>query len=191
MLIPQVDVPEGAKGSWSISKFEIAEDYPGRTRDLLRGTVITPGSYTRLVHKDRGVVMSDTPMERDGHDEFVYKAKGNVLINGLGLGMALGAILKKEGPGRVEKVIVVEIDQDVIDLVGPHYSSDPRVEIVHASAFQYQPPKGMKFDAVWHDIWDAICKDNLDAMKTLHRKYGRRTKWQGSWEREACEDRYY
>ena len=35
-----------------------------------------------------------------------------------------------------------------------------------------------------HDIWDDICLDNLETMATLHRKYGRRCDWQGSWKRD-------
>jgi len=131
--------------------------------------------------------MSDTPAEMTDHYSFVRQAKGNVLINGLGIGMVLNAILKNDSPAsKVEKVTVIEIDQDVIGLVGPHYLRDHRVEIVHADAFDYQPPKGVRYDAVWHDIWDTICTDNLDAMAMLHRKYGRRTDWQGSWCRNEC-----
>jgi hypothetical protein len=185
-----VCLPEASKGKWTISKFEIGENYPGKIHDELRGMKIAPGSYTRLLHEDRGVIMSDTPFERRGHLDFVYHARGQVLINGLGIGMALSAILKKTDANRVDKVTVVEIDEDVIDLVGPHYKKDPRVEIVHASAFDYTPPKGIRYDAVWHDIWDNICSDNLPDMKRLHRKYGRRCKWQGSWEREQCEYGY-
>jgi hypothetical protein len=37
---------------------------------------------------------------------------------------------------------------------------------------------------VWHDIWLDLCTDNLEGMGKLHRKYGRRTDWQGSWEKD-------
>ena len=107
-----------------------------------------------------------------------------ILINGLGLGVCLAAILESDVP---EKIVVVEKSEDVIKLVGPTFENDSRVEIIHADALEYKPPKGEKYDAVWHDIWPNICSDNLESMKKLHRKYGRRAAWQGSWARGLCE----
>jgi hypothetical protein len=185
--IPRVDIPVGAFGPWSVERFTIEPSSPGLLYLSLRGRSLPPGQYTRLVHEQRGCVMSDTPAEMTDHQHFIDLAKGNVLINGLGIGMALNAILKNgNNASMVEKVTVVEIDRNVIDLVAPHYLTDHRVEIVHASAFDYNPPKGIRYDAVWHDIWDSICSDNLDEMATLHRKYGRRADWQGSWCRDRC-----
>jgi hypothetical protein len=129
------------------------------------------------------VVMSDTPAEKQDHYGFVHAAKGHCLINGLGIGMCLKAVLLKES---VTAVTVVEKSADVIALVAPYYT-DPRVEIVHSCAFEYEPPKGVRYGAVWHDIWDNICSDNIEQMKRLHRKYGRRAGWQGSWCRWECE----
>lgn len=180
-LLEPVTVPEGNAGEWSVQRFTI--DKPP-IYDMLKGRGIAPGTYTRLMHKQRGVVMSDTPAEQRDHWEFVYKARGHVLINGLGIGMCLAAALRKP---EVTKATVVELDAHVIALVGPHYLTDPRVEIVNASAFDYQPPKGVRYGAVWHDIWDDICTDNLPEMHKLHRKYGRRADWQGSWGRELTE----
>jgi hypothetical protein len=186
MMIPNVTVPEGASGEWRVERFTVSED--AARMDQLRssfrpgGRGIRAGTYTRL-YRGRTLVMSDTPAEKRDHMFFVHAARGNVLIHGLGLGMVLGAVLLKP---EVEKVTVVEASPDVIALVGPSYP-DPRVTIVQADAFAWQPPKGERFDAVWHDIWDDICSDNLDQMKTLHRRYGRRAAWQGSWARELCE----
>ena len=126
--------------------------------------------------------MSDTPDEKRDHYEIVNRAKGHVLINGLGLGMVLAAVLKKQ---EVERVTVVEIDADVISLVGPHFHND-RLVIIQSDAFTYKPPKGEIYGAVWHDIWDSICDDNLSEMTKLKRRYGRRTIWQGCWCEYQC-----
>lgn len=112
------------------------------------------------------------------HSNAVYRAKDHTLINGLGIGMVLAAILKKP---EVTKVTVVEICPDLIALVGPHYAGDPRVKIINADAFTYIPPKGVRYGAVWHDIWDELCGDNIESMTKLKRKYGRRCDWQGCW----------
>lgn len=182
-MIESVAVPEGAKGPWTISKFVVEKNCLENLRLALDGRAAMPGEYTKLTCKGRGVVMSDTTAERRDHYPFVTAAKGHCLINGLGLGMCLAAALKKD---EVDFVTVVEIDQDVIDLVWPTYKG-LRCEVVRSSAFDYQPPKGVRYGAVWHDIWDNICQDNFEEMKRLHRKYGRRTDWQGSWGRPQIE----
>lgn len=194
-LIDNVTVPEGERGDWEITRFTLTADYLmfQNLRALRDGYgYCEPGAYTKLTCKGRGVVMSDTTAERDGHKRAVWAAKGHVLLNGLGLGMVLGAILRLP---QVERVTVVELEQDVIDLVGPHYACD-RLEIVKASAFDYQPPKAIRYGAVWHDIWDGISADNLPDMTRLKRKYGRRADWQECWgerlsRKQAREERAY
>ena len=109
--------------------------------------------------------------------------KGNCLINGLGLGLLLKNILLKP---EVTDVTVVEISQNLIDLISPFYKDD-RVTYICADALEYTPPKGKRFSMVWHDIWDTICSDNLPEMAKLHRRYGKRTDWQGSWCHEECK----
>jgi predicted membrane-bound spermidine synthase len=129
------------------------------------------------------MIMSDTPAEVADHRELIHVASGSVLLNGLGLGVAARLILAKP---VVTDVTIIELSPDVIKLVSPHIS-DPRLTIIEADAFTWQPPRGKRFNAVWHDIWDDICSDNLPGMHKLHRRYGRRADWQGSWCRELCE----
>ena len=109
--------------------------------------------------------------------------KGNVLVNGLGLGIYAQAVLEKPD---VQKATVIEIAPEVIELVGTHLLDKygDRLEIIQADALEWRPPPRTRYDVVWHDIWDDICRDNLAAMKTLHRRYGRRCDWQGSWSRD-------
>lgn len=186
--IPYVDVPEGASGNWRIERFSVSEEEANfsRIRSMFRRTErsVDAGNYTRLM-RGSTVVMSDTIAEKRDHWEFVAAAKGVVLINGLGLGMVLNAVLQKP---EVERAIVVEKSVDVLALSAPHYRAKfgDKAEIVLADALTFQPPKSVRFGAVWHDIWDFICGDNLEQMKALHRRYGRRTDWQGSWCRDLC-----
>lgn len=187
-LIDAVSIPEGQRGSWTVKRFSVSEEDARRTimRAAMKGRgYVPPGSYTKLCHEHRGIVMSDTPDERLDHLDVVMRAKGHVLINGLGLGMVLNAILKRPD---VTEVTVVEIDPDVVALVSPAYS-DARVHIITANAFDYRPPKDFRYGAVWHDIWDNICGDNLPEMTRLKRKYGRKTGWQGCWCEQECRRR--
>lgn len=180
-IIEQVTVPPGKRGDWIIERFEITEHdaMMGRIRAMQHGRgAASPGTYTALKHTRRGLIMSDTPDEMRDHYSIVLQARSHVLLNGLGIGMVLAAVLKRDG---VDRVTVIEKETDVIALAGPHYQADSRVEIICADAFSYQPPKGVRYGAVWHDIWDDLCADNLDGMTRLKRKYGRRADWQGCW----------
>jgi hypothetical protein len=182
-MIPQVNVPEGKKGPWTVSKFTVEKNGLTNLRLWRDGRGCLPGTYTRLSHERRGIIMSDTTAEQNDHRPFIYMARGRCLINGLGIGMCLGAALAKP---QVEFVTVIELDQDVIDLVWPTYQGQ-RCEIIHSSAFDFKPPKTVRYGAVWHDIWDTICEDNIPEMIRLHRKFGRFADWQGSWGRAWIE----
>jgi hypothetical protein len=184
----EVDAPDGVCGAWRVESFTIGENQSKATlmRALYQNNpleYVAPGNYKRLM-RDDVVVMSNTQMEIATNRGFVRYARGRVLINGLGLGMVLQAILRKP---EVTHVTVVEISKEVIELVGPSFSHDPRVKIVCADALTYCPAPGERFDAVWHDIWDNITPDNLPDMDLLHRRYGRCTHRQESWGRAQCE----
>lgn len=181
MLMEKVELPEMQAGNWRVEKFRA--DAAGGLAYALKGRGVPAGEeFTRLM-RGGTLVMSDTPSEMRDHFYAVHKATGSCLLNGLGIGMVLKAILAKK---EVTDVTVVELSEEVLQMVAPHYS-DPRVTFVHASAFTYQPPKGKRYQMVWHDIWDYICADNLPEMHRLHRRYGRRSDWQGSWARGECE----
>ena len=179
-MLKKVTLPEGRKGPWVVERFTTDRtDFSS----MMHGRPVPVGeTFTRLM-RNGFLVMSDTPAEMRDHWEPVYQAKGSCLLNGLGIGMVLKNILEKK---EVTDVTVVEISQDLIDLVAPHYS-DPRVSYICADALEFQPPKGKRYQMVWHDIWDGICSDNLPDMARLHRKYGRRTDWQGSWAKYECQ----
>ena len=183
----KVNIPEGQSGDWKVEKFTVSEEEAKfhNMRAMFsfsdRGRPIKPGIYTRLM-RDRTVVMSDTPAEITDHIWFIQDAIGNVLLNGLGLGVVLKGLLLKE---EVEQVIINEISEDVIQLVSPSFK-DKRVIINHADAFTWKP-EDIRFNFIWHDIWDDICEDNLSEMKKLHRKYGhylQKPSFQGSWGRD-------
>jgi hypothetical protein len=188
-----VRVPHGERGPWRVEPFVVtAQDaWRDSVRALLnphRPDRATPvGVYTRLVHAQRGTVMSDTPAEIEDHlpalAQIGHRSCRRVLIHGLGLGMVLQHALRQP---HVAHVDVVEIDPDVIALVGPRYL-DPRLVIHEGDAFTYRFPPHTRWDVCWHDIWDSITADNLPEMHHLHRRYGTRVGWQGSWGRALAE----
>lgn len=180
-----IDVPNGESGKWSVKEFTVSNNDSTIFSFKNSGRYVPPGTYKSL-NNNFGVMMSNTPDEIRDHLPFIRNATGHVLINGLGLGMCIKAIVDRP---EVTKITVIEKSEDVIKLVAPTYLKYDKVEIICADAFTYEPPKGVRYGAVWHDIWQDICTDNLEQMKKLHRKYGRKTDWQGSWSKSLCE--YY
>jgi len=186
--VPKVDIPEGYANDWKVQRFVISEKESNFTK--MRAVFhhreyVEAGRYTRLTHCG-GVVMSDTNSERREHIMPVLKAQGKILINGLGIGMVLNACLRKP---EVEHATVIELSPEVIWLVGPHYQKlfGDRLTIICADALTWRPKRGTRYGMVWHDIWDTICGDNLPEMTKLHRSYGQRTEWQGSWQKDMCQ----
>jgi hypothetical protein len=183
-MIEKVTIPEGVSGPWKITRFTVTEEQAQTTalRAMVTGgreRPVSAGTYSKLTHNG-AIVMSDTPAEMDDHRPFVRRARGNVLITGLGLGMVVGAVAAKPA---VEHVTVIEASPDVVHLVADHYRSS-RVTIHLADAFDWVPPAGAHYNAVWHDIWPDMCTANLRQMTRLKRKYGRFADWQGCWGEE-------
>lgn len=173
----QVDLPDCNNGPWDVKKRVVARmDFHGASY----GRYAPVGSSCTCLFKNGKLWMSDTPDEQRDHRYAVHKAQGVCYIGGLGIGMVLKNILLKP---EVTKVIVVEIDQELVDLIAPFYP-DPRVEIVCMDAYEYKPPKGVRFGMVWHDIWPNLCTDNLPEMAKLHRKFAGKADWQDSWGRD-------
>ena len=186
----KVLIPAGQQGIAKVTHFDISERESRYTaiRDMQHpGSFIPVGRYARL-HVKNTLMMSDTVMERSTNVKFVARAHGRVLVGGLGLGLILFPLV--DNP-KVMHITVVEKYQDVIDLVGPALKAKfgDRLEIICADIFDWKPPKGSKWNVIYHDIWPTICTDNLVSMVKLHRKYGRYLdrddpkRWMDSWMR--------
>lgn len=188
-------LPEGESGNCKIERYTVseAESNFSRMRSAFSssrlGRYVMAGTYTRLV-VDGGVMMSDTHDEIRDHLDPVRFARGTCFVTGLGLGCVVQGMLDKEDEKySVDRVIVIEKNEHVISLVAPHFKDryGERFEVRNEDALTYKPPRGERYDIVWHDIWADICVDNLKTMGLLHRKYGRRCDWQGSWQRDTLK----
>lgn len=187
----QVDVPPGTLGDCVVEQFEVSPKdaaFSSLRAAISRssaGRAVPVGKYTSL-RLNGAMLMSDTPAEILDLLDVFHDAKGPCLVNGLGLGVVVKGLLDKK---EVSSVTVIEINQNVADYVGGHWKQKygNRLTIIAADALDYRPPRGLRYGYVWHDIWPAICRDNLEDMKRLHRRYGRRCEKQGSWCRSLCE----
>jgi hypothetical protein len=181
------DGPVGSKGRWTVSHFTIPEQSLAvlrAVRDGGRGCA--PGQYSRLLRDKNTIVMTDTDAEMIDFLQGIREIKGRVLMGGLGLGLAVKALLMLDTVSYIE---VVELDQDLIDLVGPHYK-DPRLRIVQGDIFKYRCERNVtKFDWAWYDIWDTISDDNLPEMRRLRRRFANRMSGNGKqlcWAEKEC-----
>ena len=184
MKIDMSFLPDGKSGNWEISSFTVKPEELSEMISIFKtGRGVPAGTYKKLTRGGH-VIMSNTPDEIRDFTPFLSNAKGVILINGLGMGCLVKALLEKEA---VEEIIVIEKSLDVINLVAPYFN-DKRLTIINDDAFTYQPPKNKKYDYIWHDIWDDICADNLPEMAKLHRKYAKRvTCFQDSWSKGECQ----
>jgi len=203
----KVNLPESRSGEWAIEKYTISEaeaalhNLKDRINSDSRRPVLA-GSYTRLVKYDglgeqgtfasRGlgenflrptVWMSDTPVEIMDHVELIARARGRVLIAGLGLGMCADAILRKP---EVDQVIVVEPEFDVIKLVAPTLKQRwrNRFHTSICSIYDLEAGPGVEYDTIWFDIWPKIENSMYDDMKRLFASWRpalRPGGWMGAW----------
>lgn len=168
--------------SWRLERLRImhecGDDEFSRTMKLERQ--IPPGPYCTLSRrateremedneyvKAEGYmpIMSDTPAEINEHQHAFMYAGGRVLIHGLGLGVLVSALLAAP---HVDHIDVVEIDPDVIALIGPYYTHDPRVHIHQGDCLRMDWSPEIEWDYVWHDIWSDISWKNLDPELAEH-----------------------
>ncbi|NJM13182.1 MAG: hypothetical protein HC889_16115 [Synechococcaceae cyanobacterium SM1_2_3] len=92
-----VNIPVGQSGEWSVSKFTTNFDFTA-LRLLRDGRPIGLGTYTRLTRAGTGVFMSDTPAEWDDIKRYFRPfAQGDILMSGLGLGMAVQLLFGRAG----------------------------------------------------------------------------------------------
>lgn len=194
-------IPEGKSGNCAIEYFSISESEA--RLEAIRGTYnrdclgrdVYAGDFVRL-KVDGSLVMSDSDGERASNRMLVWESHGNVLIAGLGIGMILTKIVPKP---EVSKVVVVELEQDVINLVEPHIRNylgydSAKLEIVKGDIYSYIAT--MKFNTIYFDIWGNYSGDDYEKTKVLHRKYSRyldRTNhpYMDSWMRWHMKDLHF
>lgn len=187
-------IPEGERGSAQIVHFEVSQQDSDRT--AMRAafgrpeTFVPAGRYVRLMVNGE-VMMSDTPMERDTNQKFLDAAAGDILIAGLGIGMLLVPLFKSR---KVRSITVIEKNSDVISLVSPALVdlgfkgfASGKYQVIPESIFDWNPPRGARYDTIYFDIWPNITTDNLPDIEALHKKFGAyKTKggFLDSWQRD-------
>lgn len=171
----QVAIPEGTAGVYSVKHFTHPANKPldtSNARTAIMGgqrnvPVVYPHATTwHQLAYNKGVWMTDLPIEQAQHRIALAPMQGHILVGGLGLGLAANWLAQRP---TTQSVTVVEISEEVIQLVAPHVR-DPRgiVSVVHADLFDYLkgpqaplrdtkglcPPK-QPFDWAFFDVWQS------------------------------------
>lgn len=181
-------IPAGECGLWTVQKFTW-EQIKFAVREEQKLVEIPPGAYTYLfrltdatLHKPPGeCVMHDTPDELVTHLDFMLRARGDVLVTGLGLGCVVRGLLANP---QVRSVKVIERDPAVLQLVEPYMPKTERLAIVHAEAETWIDNNNEKFTCAWHDVWtDTAAGEEHLALKHNRLLIGmrQRVEMQGAW----------
>lgn len=192
------DISEGSNDHWLIESFAVDNDRDQIRQQKLEALLYTgrscpAGEYTRLLRlTERGktLVMSDTPDElRDAGPIFrqvQHRKAQRIIVNGLGMGCVVKGFLELS---HVERIDVVEISQPLVDLMFQvaSWTSDPKVRIHVADAYQMKWPVGTRWDVAWHDVWDTLDEINIPEYSRLNRMYGGRVEYQEAWGHELVK----
>lgn len=119
-------------------------------------------------------MMSDHLTEAYTNKKFIEKAKGEVLVFGLGLGFILFPLLSDLS---ISRIVVVEIDEHWIQSISPIIKEfDVRgiLEIRLGDAINYYEKLAKteeKFDTIYFDIWQDVNEEAIKEITFFHSTY--------------------
>lgn len=175
-------LPETSFGLWTIKRHSIRRATWGSAINIWfagtdRFVALHRLTYGTMHSPPGEVVMEDTPRELRRHVPIWLAARGRVLVTGLGLGCVVRGLLALP---RVDHVDVVEIDPDVLRIVGAEFAANPRVSLHHGNALRYKWPRAARWDFAWHDLWcenGSLDSLHVKLMLRMRGKVGRQGAW--------------
>ena len=110
-------------------------------------------NYLALL-KNNEIWMSLNPNEIKTMEPYINKAKGHVLVLGLGMGYVAYMMANKK---EVQDVTIIEKDQNVINifnnLLWPSFKNKEKIKIINDDAINYLKQKQNRYDYIFADIW--------------------------------------
>lgn len=156
LLLKNWKTPATAYPKSKIGKAEIVKWRKGGKETYFFGEFVNAVDFYR--HAKRVTItgleiggkvwMSDDWPYVTGLNSFAERSAGDVLVGGLGLGLVVHALVRNP---EVKKITVLEIEPDVIKLVGPLLPKDDRIKIVEDDFYPFLKGDLVRRDAV---IWD-------------------------------------
>jgi len=170
------NIPAKRVGNFEIKKEKLEKEiYPNGffSRSMKKGETLV-----RLFQHngDRASLwMSNTYDEK--LSQYFHPCTGNILIGGLGIGLVLEYIqVQVKNAHKVTKVVVVEKEQGVIDLVADTFKRKMKyLEIICGDIFEFGKTYQHKdfFDAAFIDVWGNVSEDDLSSMTKVKRSLRR------------------
>lgn len=122
-----------------------------------KAEIIHPPGKPRELWREGSLIMSDATLIGGDYDKLISRTKGDVLMIGLGLGLANGEF----DYSKIDSVDVLELYQDIIDLC----EGFPKTQIIQGDALSYRTDK--LYDVIWIDIWKNMRITLLPEMYSL------------------------
>lgn len=143
-------------------------------------TILKRVSWARLHLKDpHEVVMEDSLHELRQHLPIWMAGRGRVLVTGLGLGCVVRGLLLNH---EVKHIDVIDIDKDILRVVGHEFKSNPRVTLYHGDALTYHIPHNHAYDYAWHDVHEMDREEHVSVLHAqLLSRFQGRVRLQGAW----------
>lgn len=152
--VPRMIMPQEF-GLWTIQRLIAGGQIISETERALHVERCGFPDYTLLrrmteatMHCGGDIVMEDSAYELRKHLPIWLAARGRVLVTGLGLGCVVRGLLANRD---VDQIDVVEIDDDILRVIGPEFARDPRVTLHHGDALTIDIQG--RWDCAWHDLW--------------------------------------
>ena len=124
-------------------------------------------SYLALT-EGNNIWMSLNPNEIETMKPFINKAKGNVLVLGLGMGYVPFMMANKS---EVKSITIIEKDPEIIglfnSLIYPSFKNKEKIKIIEDDAINYTK-KNNKYDYIFADLWHSP-EDGLSLFVQLKR----------------------
>jgi len=155
--------------------------------------VARPGQYIKLI-ADGHLQMSNTQMEHATNQLFAQKARGKVLVFGLGIGLIFDLVKWDQ----IKYLQIVEKNAAVINLMMPfiqayqRFYPDRKIRVRQGDAYTYLP--SIYYDTIYYDIWHDITIDNLETMTQFNNKSAAWLNpggWRGCWSEPEIRSIYY
>ena len=104
--------------------------------------------------KNNEIWMSLNPNEIKTMEPYIAKARGHVLVLGLGMGYVAYMMANKK---EVKDITIIEKDTNVINifnnLLWPSFNNKDKIKIVNDDAINYLKRKQRDYDYIFADIW--------------------------------------
>lgn len=147
---------EGAVGNFQLRKKIIPKGTWISMYDSKRGRIYKDffGADFPIVSlsENEDIWMSDSPFEQESLKPTIARAKGEILVCGLGIGLLPTMI---EDKPKVKHIDIVEMRQEVGELVFEQIKT-AKMKLIIADAWQYLREIEEKYDFIYIDVWGEI-----------------------------------